>query len=412
MRYYASDSDSEPDVLSPVSSLSSSPTPSEGGTQPASPRSAPSSPSNLSDHVAGPIVDTAGAQLDERGKKRKRDSIDPNALHAVCYWLDSSTNNVECGATFSELGTFINHIHEEHIGTNKAQYTCEWSDCVRKGRPQTSRFALLSHLRSHTGEKPFDCTEPQCDKSFTRSDALAKHMRVQHNILPAPSHRTKDTSNRTFVPKAVVPTEELDQFEGGRPKGKDSQRWQADEDEWERMQADLARSAVAASTTSATDASKSGTSGINTALIDDIELPTTEEKNKRSRKKTNPQKTSPREPPPDSDSDDSFTGPFMPSRQTTSSAQWKGRSRATWRFMLAKAKHREAIQERKQWEGKLKELKEEFGSVSRSLEKGLQAVLVRELGEEVNVLFQHPESLKAEPSKVEQTGDDELDELC
>lgn len=29
--------------------------------------------------------------------------------------------------------------------------------------------------------------EPECDKSFTRSDALAKHMRVQHNINPVSS---------------------------------------------------------------------------------------------------------------------------------------------------------------------------------------------------------------------------------
>lgn len=28
------------------------------------------------------------------------------------------------------------------------------------------------------------CTHTECDKSFTRSDALAKHMRLQHNIDP------------------------------------------------------------------------------------------------------------------------------------------------------------------------------------------------------------------------------------
>lgn len=35
-------------------------------------------------------------------------------------------------------------------------------------------------MRSHTREKPFYCQLPECDRCFTRSDALAKHMRTVH----------------------------------------------------------------------------------------------------------------------------------------------------------------------------------------------------------------------------------------
>jgi uncharacterized Zn-finger protein len=47
----------------------------------------------------------------------------------------------------------------DHIGNVRQAYVCEWSTCPRKGKTQTSRFALVSHFRSHSGEKPFHCPE-------------------------------------------------------------------------------------------------------------------------------------------------------------------------------------------------------------------------------------------------------------
>ncbi|KAJ7722979.1 hypothetical protein B0H16DRAFT_1473124 [Mycena metata] len=111
-----------------------------------------------------------------------RDSDDS----VTCQWEN-------CGIVYTHLPTLIQHIHTGclnhraslvHIGVHKSNYTCEWASCQRRGLAQTSRFALISHIRSHTGEKPFTCARPECDKSFTRSDALAKHMRLQHNISP------------------------------------------------------------------------------------------------------------------------------------------------------------------------------------------------------------------------------------
>lgn len=46
----------------------------------------------------------------------------------------------------------------DHIGQRpNGKYTCEWQSCSRKGKNQSSRFALIAHLRSHTADKPFIC---------------------------------------------------------------------------------------------------------------------------------------------------------------------------------------------------------------------------------------------------------------
>lgn len=105
------------------------------------------------------------------------------------------------GGDFGNMDKLVEHIHDAHIEGRQKRYTCEWEDCTRKSLPHASAYALKSHMRSHTREKPFYCVLPgkstartnclnyhicadsaliECDRSFTRSDALAKHMRTVH----------------------------------------------------------------------------------------------------------------------------------------------------------------------------------------------------------------------------------------
>ncbi|KAF9541929.1 hypothetical protein EC957_002559 [Mortierella hygrophila] len=95
----------------------------------------------------------------------------------LCRWRD-------CGKVLPSLAALVIHLSDEHIGWKKTAYTCEWQGCARRPIAQTTRFALISHMRSHTKHKPYDCPVPECDKSFSRSDAMAKHLKFQHGDVP------------------------------------------------------------------------------------------------------------------------------------------------------------------------------------------------------------------------------------
>ncbi|RLV92173.1 INO80 complex subunit 1 [Spathaspora sp. JA1] len=109
----------------------------------------------------------------------------------VCKWVGCEVK------PYPSLTTLVNHLSTKHLTqmahlspTTPIRYTCQWENCPRFGIEQPSRFALISHCRTHTGEKPYFCPIPECEKHFTRSDALTKHVKGVHDL-----HSVKDQLN-------------------------------------------------------------------------------------------------------------------------------------------------------------------------------------------------------------------------
>ncbi|TQV97130.1 C2H2 finger domain-containing protein (Gli3) [Cordyceps javanica] len=122
--------------------------------------------SDLSSDTSGDIPSSPiNARLDEE---------DFQEQVSVCDW-----DGCDAGDQ-GNMDRLVEHIHNSHIENRQKKYTCEWKSCPRKGMTHASGYALKAHMRSHTREKPFYCYLPECDRSFTRSDALAKHMRTVH----------------------------------------------------------------------------------------------------------------------------------------------------------------------------------------------------------------------------------------
>lgn len=122
--------------------------------------------------------------------------LDPKDIH-ICRWDG-------CLTQLPELDDLVQHINTDHItskkgSNNNSEYICKWDHCSRNGVAQHSRFALLSHIRTHTGEKPFYCILPECLKSFTRSDALLKHLKAVHDVESNSLMDSYETVNNKLI---------------------------------------------------------------------------------------------------------------------------------------------------------------------------------------------------------------------
>ena len=118
---------------------------------------------------------------DESGHNEEEFGFSGNQFHnaddyqqvvTACTWAG-------CNRDMHTQEALVNHILQDHVGTGKASYTCEWEGCARMQKPFSKRHKIQNHIRIHTGERPFACPIADCGKKFSRQDGLNTHIKVR-----------------------------------------------------------------------------------------------------------------------------------------------------------------------------------------------------------------------------------------
>ncbi|XP_062977900.1 uncharacterized protein LOC134395667 [Elgaria multicarinata webbii] len=119
---------------------------------------------NCLEREAGKFINSQGT-YEDLDESHLQQGILPSERDNACH---------VCGKLFRRRSNLITH-ERTHSGER-------WYNCSECGKSFVSRAAFLIHQRVHTGEKPYKC--PDCGKGFNTGSSLTRHKRIHTGEKP------------------------------------------------------------------------------------------------------------------------------------------------------------------------------------------------------------------------------------
>ncbi|KAI9911436.1 hypothetical protein PsorP6_008909 [Peronosclerospora sorghi] len=82
---------------------------------------------------------------------------------------------VNCGKRFDSRWALISHLQTH---SRDKPYKCTYADCTKSFK---GKDYLEFHLKIHAEGNPYACDHPTCSKTFCSPKSLKKHIRLWHN---------------------------------------------------------------------------------------------------------------------------------------------------------------------------------------------------------------------------------------